>query len=56
MLGLAALVPPGEWTIAQGHGRALARGLLRLRAPASADEIAVGGAVEIVARGTLQRD
>jgi PhzF family phenazine biosynthesis protein len=53
VLGLSALLPPGQWTIEQGHGRALTRGLLRLHAPESSAEIAVGGAVEIVARGTL---
>jgi predicted PhzF superfamily epimerase YddE/YHI9 len=53
VLGLAALLPPGDWTIEQGHGRVLNRGLLRLRAPSGTAEIAVGGAAEIVARGTL---
>lgn len=53
VLGLSALLPPGQWTIEQGHGRALKRGLLRLLALAGAEEIAVGGAVQIIARGTL---
>lgn len=53
VLGLSALLPPGDWTIEQGHGRALDRGLLRLHAPSGGAEVAVGGAAEIVARGTL---
>lgn len=53
VLGLGALLPPGDWTIEQGHGRVLNRGLLRLHAPPGSAEIAVGGAAEIVARGTL---
>lgn len=53
VLGLGALLPPGDWTIEQGHGRVLNRGLLRLHAPSGSAEIAVGGAAEIVARGTL---
>lgn len=53
VLGLAALLPPGDWTIEQGHGRVLNRGLLRLHAPSGSAEVAVGGAAEIVARGTL---
>lgn len=55
VLGLSALLPPGDWTIEQGHGRVLNRGLLRLHAPPAAADTAVGGAVEIVARGMLQR-
>jgi PhzF family phenazine biosynthesis protein len=55
VLGLSALLPPGDWTIEQGHGRALNRGLLRLHAPPGSAEVAVGGAAEIVARGTLTR-
>ena len=53
VLGLAALLPPGDWTIEQGHGRVLNRGLLRLHAPSGSAEVAVGGAAEIVARGAL---
>jgi PhzF family phenazine biosynthesis protein len=53
VLGLSALLPPGDWTIEQGHGRVLNRGLLRLHAPSGSAEVAVGGAAEIVARGTL---
>lgn len=53
VLGLSALLPPGDWTIEQGHGRALNRGLLRLHSPSGRAEVAVGGAAEIVARGTL---
>jgi len=53
VLGLSALLPAGDWTIEQGHGRALNRGLLRLHAPEGSAAIAVGGAAEIVARGTL---
>lgn len=55
VLGLSALLPPGDWTIEQGHGRALNRGLLRLHAPSGRAEVAVGGAAEIVARGTLSQ-
>lgn len=52
-LGLAPLLPPGDWTIEQGQGRVLNRGLLRLHAPPGSAPIAVGGAADIVARGTL---
>jgi PhzF family phenazine biosynthesis protein len=53
VLGLSALLPPGDWTIEQGSGRVLNRGLLRLHARPASAEVAVGGAAEIVARGTL---
>jgi predicted PhzF superfamily epimerase YddE/YHI9 len=52
-LGLSALLPSGEWTIAQGHGSALGRGVLRLKNPSVSANVAVGGQVEIVARGAL---
>lgn len=55
VLGLGALLG-GEETveILQGHGHALDRGHLFLRPRDAAGEIAVGGRVEVVARGQVE--
>jgi PhzF family phenazine biosynthesis protein len=53
VLGLAALLPRGIWSVEQGHGHLLSRGSLMLDSTSSESHVAVGGRVHIAAVGQL---